>query len=601
MQEFLPITQKDMQKRNWQEADFVLISGDAYVDHPSFGAALISRLLESRGYKIAILSQPNPQSAKYFRALGRPRLGFLITAGNIDSMVNNYSVSKKKRKRDVYSPGGKQGLRPDRATIVYSIKVREAYGHIPIILGGLEASLRRLAHYDYWTDKIRRSILMDSNADLVVYGMGERAILEIAALLNKGVPVSEINSVKGTAYKTKSLTALTDYIMLPSYDSLKENKQVFAENFLIQYNNNDYLKGKTLVESYGQYSVVQRPPAEPLSRQELDELYEFNYTKGYHPVYKEAGGVPAIEEVKFSLTSCRGCFGNCHFCSLTFHQGRLVNSRSHESLMREAEKLTDMPDFKGYIHDVGGPTANFRKAACTSQLKKGSCTHKECLVPTPCKNLLVDHSDYLALLSKLKNIPGIKKVFIRSGLRFDYILADSDTRFFTALVKDHISGQLKVAPEHVSDHVLTLMNKAPHILFEKFKRRFYTLNKQLHKNQYLVPYYISGHPGSTLHDAIELACYFQQSGFIPEQVQDFYPTPGTVSTCMYYTGINPRTGTTVYVPKDPHEKAMQRALMHFNRPINFRLVHSALMRAGRKDLIGFAKSCLIRPYQKKKT
>ncbi|MBN1799747.1 MAG: YgiQ family radical SAM protein [Spirochaetales bacterium] len=600
MQEFLPISQKDMQQRRWQEPDFILITGDAYVDHPSFGAALISRLLESRGYKIAVLSQPNPQSAKYFRVLGKPRLGFLITAGNIDSMVNNYTVSRKKRTRDVYSPGGKRDLRPDRAAIVYSIKVREAYGHIPIILGGLEASLRRLAHYDYWTDKIRRSILMDSNADLVVYGMGERAVLEIAAQLNKGIPVSEITSVRGTVYKTRTLTALTDYITLPAYESLKADKQVFAKSFLIQYHNNDYCKGKSLVESYGQYSLVQHPPAAPLSAQELDEIYEFNYAKDYHPIYKQAGGVPALEEVQFSLTSCRGCFGNCHFCSLTFHQGRLVHSRSHESLIREAKGLTALSGFKGYIHDVGGPTANFRHAACTKQLKNGSCTDKDCLVPSPCKNLIIDHSDYLDLLLKLKKIKGVKKVFVRSGLRFDYMLADPDNRFFTALVKDHISGQLKVAPEHISDHVLKLMNKTPHALYEKFKRRFYALNKQLQKTQYLVPYFMSGHPGSTLHDAIALACYFSESGFIPEQVQDFYPTPGTVSTCMYYTGINPRTGTAVYVPKSLKEKAMQRALMHFNRPGNYRLVRDALLSAGRKDLIGFAKSCLIRPYQKKK-
>jgi uncharacterized radical SAM protein YgiQ len=599
MQDFLPITRADMQKRNWQELDFILITGDAYVDHPSFGAAIISRLLESRGYRIGILSQPDFNSAKSFRVLGKPRLAFLITSGNIDSMVNNYTVSKKRRTVDVYSPGGQRGLRPDRAAIVYSIRVREAYGPVPIILGGLEASLRRLAHYDYWTDRVRPSLLLDAHADLLVYGMGEKAVLEIASLLGEGKAVSEIRSVTGTVFIANSLQAIGNYLELPSYRALKESKHDFTQSFLIQQENNDHIKGKALVEPYEQCFVVQNPPTWPLTRKELDEIYELPFRRDFHPAYREAGGVPALQEVKFSLTSCRGCFGNCHFCSLTFHQGRLVSARSQESLVREVETIKKFPDFKGYIHDVGGPTANFRRPACSKQLKYGNCKGKDCLVPRPCPNLVIDHQDYLALLTKLKHLPGIKKVFIRSGLRFDYLMADPDKRFFTALVKDHISGQLKVAPEHVCDEVLTLMNKAPHAVYEKFKQHFQNLNEKLHKKQFLVPYYISAHPGSTLKHAVELACYFRENHYIPEQVQDFYPTPGTMSTCMYYTGINPRTGQAVFVARKGYEKAMQRALMQFNKSKNYDLVYKALLRAGRKDLIGFHKKCLIKPRFKK--
>ncbi len=601
VQRFLPATSAEMRERGWQEADFILITGDAYVDHPSFGAAIISRLLQSRGYKVAVLSQPGPESAKNFRVLGRPRLGFLVTAGNIDSMVNNYTAAKRKRTKDVYSPGARAGLRPDRASIAYSIRVREAFGQVPIILGGLEASLRRLAHYDYWSDKVRRSVLMDSGADLVVYGMGERAILEVAELLDKGVPVHEIRSVPGTVYKTAGLPEGGEYVMLPSFNEIKSDKPSFTRSFTLQYENNCHIRGKTLVEAYDGGMVAQNPPAAPLSREELDGVYELPYVKNYHPAYEQAGGVPALEEVRFSLTASRGCFGNCHFCSLTFHQGRLVSSRSHASLVREAQGLTLLSGFKGYIHDVGGPTANFRNPACEAQRTGGGCRNRECLVPSPCKNLEVDHNDLLSLLEALKKIPGVKKVFIRSGLRFDYILADPDPRFLRSLVKDHISGQLKVAPEHVADHVLRLMNKPPHALYERFSALFYKLTAELQKKQYLVPYYISAHPGSTLRDAIALACYFHGKHYIPEQVQDFYPTPGTISTCMYYTGTDPRSGRAVFVARSPHEKAMQRALMQFNQPQNYRLVYDALVRAGRKDLIGFGPACLIKPRRRRTT
>ncbi len=598
-QRFLPTTTAEMRERGWEEADFILITGDAYVDHPSFGAAIISRLLESKGFRVAVLSQPDPASAKNFRILGRPRLGFLITAGNIDSMVNNYTVSKKRRPQDIYTAGSKPGLRPDRAAIVYSIRVREAFGQVPIILGGLEASLRRLAHYDYWNDKVRRSVLIDAGADIIVYGMGERAISEIAAHLAQGIPVGEIRSVRGTVYRTDTLPEESTYCILPSFKEVSTDKQAFARSFMLQYENNDHVRGKTLIESYDHCLVVQNPPALPLTREELDRVYELPFLKRYHPVYEADGGVPALEEIRFSLTGSRGCFGNCHFCSLTFHQGRLVSSRSHDSLVREATALTRLPGFKGYIHDVGGPTANFRDPACGTQREKGSCKNRDCLVPVPCKNLAVSHHDLLLLLDRLRKIPGVKKVFIRSGLRFDYIMADPDPRFLTCLVEHHVSGQLKVAPEHISGRVLALMNKAPHELFERFAARFEKLNRKLGKKQFLLPYYISGHPGSTLHDSIALACFFREKHFIPEQVQDFYPTPGTVSTCMYYTGINPRTGRSVYVARSAHEKAMQRALLHFHRSKNYRLVYAALMKAGRKDLIGYGPGCLIKPRHKR--
>ncbi|MCR3923153.1 MAG: YgiQ family radical SAM protein [Firmicutes bacterium] len=598
MNTFLPISKADMEERGWPELDFVLVSGDAYVDHPSFGTAIIGRVLESRGYKVGIIAQPNWQSAVDFKVLGKPRLGFLITAGNIDSMVNHYTVAKKKRSDDQYSPGGKGGYRPDRATIVYAHRVREAYGNVPIILGGIEASLRRLAHYDYWTDKIRRSIILDAKADLLVYGMGERQIIEIAEALDSGIPIAEVTFIKGTLYKTKDKERPHKPILLPSYDEILQSKEKYAASFMLQYGNLDAIVAEPLLETYRDYYVVQNPPQAPLPQSELDNIYSQPFQRNYHPIYEEMGGIPAIKEVKFSLVSNRGCFGGCNFCALTFHQGRTVQARSHRSILSEAEKLVWDPDFKGYIHDVGGPTANFRQPSCKKQEKYGVCTDQQCLFPQPCSQLEIDHSDYLTLLRSLREMPNVKKVFIRSGLRYDYLIHDEDETFFRELCQHHISGQLKVAPEHISPKVLDIMGKPQKEVYEKFVAKYDQINEELGLKQFIVPYLMSSHPGSTLIDAIELAVYLKTNHIRPEQVQDFYPTPGTLSTCMYYTGLDPRTMETVYVPKTAHDKAMQRALIQFHKPQNYNLVHAALLKAGRTDLIGFGKQCLIRPKKK---
>ena len=596
---FLPVTKEEMQKRGWEQPDFVYICGDAYVDHPSFGAAIICRVLESHGYKICFVAQPNWRNTEDFTRFGEPRLGFLVSAGNIDSMVNHYTVAKKRRKKDFYSPGGEMGLRPDRATIVYCNKIREVYKHTPIIIGGIEASLRRLSHYDYWDNKVRRSILLDSGADLLLYGMGEHQIVEMADALNSGLPISELTFLRGSVYKTKDISRAYDYIILPKYQEVKQNKEKYAESFLIQYQNTDAVIGKTLIEEYDEWIVVQNPPSPPLRTQELDQVYALPFERNYHPMYEEKGGIPAIEEVKFSLVSNRGCFGNCNFCALAFHQGRVVTARSHHSLVTEAEKITWEPNFKGYIHDVGGPTANFRQPACKKQLEHGACRDKQCLWPTKCKNLEVDHKDYVRLLRKIREIPRVKKVFIRSGIRYDYLMYDKDDTFFKELCQYHVSGQLKVAPEHVSEKVLAKMGKPAGDVYQKFVKKYYEINQRLGMEQYLVPYLMSSHPGSDLDAAIELAEYLRDIHHMPEQVQDFYPTPGTLSTAMYYTEIDPRTKEKVYVPKSPHEKAMQRALMQYRLPQNYDLVYEALKKAHREDLIGFDAHCLIRPRKMK--
>lgn len=594
------MTKEDMLERGWDELDFVLVSGDAYVDHPSFGTAVIGRVLENRGYRVGIIAQPAWQNTKDFKIFGKPRLGYLITSGNIDSMVNHYTVAKKKRNDDLYSPGGKGGYRPDRATIVYSHRAKEAYSDVPIILGGIEASLRRFAHYDYWSEKVRSSILLDAKADIVVYGMGERQIIEIAEALKSGIPVSEISFIRGTVYKTKDKDRPYNPLVLPHYDEIQESKKTFIESFMMQYNNMDAIVGKPLLEPYKNWFVVQNPPHEPMSQSELDSIYSLPFMRNYHPVYEKEGGIPAIKEVKFSLISNRGCFGGCNFCALTFHQGRVVQSRSHQSILAEAEKLVWEPDFKGYIHDVGGPTANFRDKACDKQVKHGVCTDKQCLFPSPCKQLKVDHKDYLKLLRSLRELPNVKKVFVRSGLRYDYLMHDQNDDFFKELCEHHISGQLKVAPEHISADVLQRMGKPQKEVYERFVQKYHRINEELGLKQFLVPYLMSSHPGSTLKDAIELAEYLRDLGYMPEQVQDFYPTPGTLSTCMYYTEMDPRTMEKMYVPKSAHEKAMQRALIQYRKPQNYRLVHEALVKAGRTDLIGFCKKCLIRPRQEAK-
>ncbi|MBR3862127.1 MAG: YgiQ family radical SAM protein [Clostridia bacterium] len=594
--DFLPVSRADMTARGWDVPDFVYVTGDAYVDHPSFGVAIISRVLEAAGYRVAILSQPDYKSAEVFRTFGRPRLGFLVTAGNIDSMVAHYTAAKKRRSTDYYSPGGKMGNRPDRAVIVYCNRIREAYGDVPIILGGLEASLRRFAHYDYWDDKVRRSVLVDARADILTYGMGENILLRIAALLDRGVPVKKIRDVRGTVY----LCGREDSVHYPvaaafDYNELKVDKRRYAEAFGVQYRNQDSISGKAIVEYYDNKMLVQNPPMPPLEREELDRVYALPFARTYHPMYEKEGGVPAIEEVRFSVTHNRGCFGACNFCALAFHQGRTVRSRSIESVVEECKKITEMPDFKGYIHDVGGPTANFRAPACDKQLKSGVCTNRKCLAPTPCKNLKVDHSEYIKLLEAIEALPKVKKVFIRSGIRFDYLLADPDESFFKKLVRDHVSGQLKVAPEHCADGVLDAMGKPHFAVYEKFRRRFFELTKSMGKEQYLVPYLMSSHPGSTLADAVTLAECLKRDHYAPEQVQDYYPTPGTASTVMFYTGINPLTMKPVFVPRDYHEKQLQRALLQFNRPQNADAVREALKRAHREDLIGTAPHCLVRP------
>ncbi|MEG2731847.1 MAG: YgiQ family radical SAM protein [Clostridium sp.] len=593
--DYLPISEEDMKKRGWEQCDFIYVSGDAYVDHPSFGTAIISRLLESHGYKVGIIAQPDWKDAKSVQCLGEPRLGYLVSAGNMDSMVNHYSVSKKRRAKDSYTPGGEMGKRPDYATVVYCNLIR-SISKKPIIIGGIEASLRRLAHYDYWSGRLKHSILLDSQADLISYGMGERSIVEIADALNSGIDIKDITFIEGTVYKATSLASVYDEIELPSFKHLQADKKEYAKSFYVQYCNTDPFTGKRLVEPYGEnLYIVQNPASKPLSQVEMDDIYALPYMRSYHPIYEAAGGIPAITEVKFSLISNRGCFGGCSFCALTFHQGRIVQTRSHESIVEEATLLTEEPDFKGYIHDVGGPTANFRFPACEKQMNYGVCPDRQCLFPKPCKNLNADHSDYVALLRKLREIPKVKKVFIRSGIRFEYLLADSSRVLLKELCQYHVSGQLKVAPEHISNNVLKRMGKPEVSVYKEFMKEYKDMNEKLGMKQFLVPYLMSSHPGSTLKEAIELAEYLRDLGYMPEQVQDFYPTPSTISTCMYYTGYDPRTMEPVYVPTNPHEKAMQRALIQYRNPKNYDLVTEALKTAGRADLIGFDKKCLIRP------
>ena len=594
--EFLPICREDMERRGWTEVDFSYVIADAYVDHPSFGHAIISRILEAHGFKVGIIAQPDWKKKDSIGIYGKPRLGFLISGGNMDSMVNHYSVSKKRRQTDAFTPGGVIGKRPDYATTVYGNLIRQTYKDIPIIIGGIEASLRRMGHYDYWSNKVKRSILLDSQADLLLYGMGEHSIVEVAEALESGISIKDITFVNGTVYKTKTLEGVYDAVMLPSFTEISNQKESYAKSFYIQYNNTDPFSGKRLVEEYpNSCYIVQNPASKPLTMQEMDDVYALPYMRTYHPSYEAAGGVPAIREVKFSLVSNRGCFGGCSFCALTFHQGRIIQTRSHESILKEAELLTEDKDFKGYIHDVGGPTANFRHTSCEKQLTKGVCQNKQCLFPTPCKNLTVDHKDYLTLLRKLRQIPKVKKVFVRSGIRFDYVMADKEDTFLKELCEYHVSGQLKVAPEHVADPVLKRMGKPENSVYQKFEQKYKKINEQLGKKQYLVPYLMSSHPGSTLKEAVILAEYLRDLGYMPEQVQDFYPTPSTISTCMYYTGVDPRTMEKVYVPINPHEKAMQRALIQYRNPANYELVLEALKKADRMDLVGFDKKCLIRP------
>lgn len=593
---FLPITREEMLERGIQQPDFVYVIGDAYVDHPSFGHAIISRLLEAHGFSVGIISQPGWKDEESIAAFGEPRLAFLVTAGNMDSMVNHYSVSKRRREADAFSPGGKMGLRPDYATVVYCNLIRKKYKHTPIVIGGIEASLRRFSHYDYWSDKIRRSILLDSGADLISYGMGERSIIEIAEALESGIAVKDVTFVNGTVYKTRNREDIYDAIELPAFEIVKSHKKSYAESFYTQYCNTDPFHGKRLFETYDEkLFVVQNPPAVPLSQNEMDSVYALPFMRTYHPSYETSGGIPAISEVKFSLTSSRGCFGGCNFCALTFHQGRIIQARSHASILEEAKEFTNEPDFKGYIHDVGGPTANFRNPSCQKQTTEGTCPKRQCLFPAPCKNLKADHADYRSLLKKLRSLPKVKKVFIRSGIRFDYLMLDSDQTFLRELCEHHISGQLKVAPEHISNAVLEKMGKPPAEIYHRFAKAYEQMNEQLGKKQYLVPYLMSSHPGSTLKEAVELAEFLRDFGHAPQQVQDFYPTPSTISTCMYYTGLDPRTMQKVYTASNPHEKAMQRALIQYRDPKNYRLVKEALEKAGRTDLIGFDKKCLIRP------
>ncbi|MCM1308633.1 MAG: YgiQ family radical SAM protein [Butyrivibrio sp.] len=596
MRDFLPVSRADMEKRGWDCVDFAYVTGDAYVDHSSFGPAIISRVLESRGYKVGIIAQPDWRDKNSIDVFGRPRLGFLVSGGNMDSMVNHYTVSKKRRRSDAYTPGGVCGKRPDRAVTVYGNLIRSKYKDCPVIIGGIEASLRRLAHYDYWSDSLKRSVLLDSQADLLSYGMGERSIVEIAEALDSGLDIRDITFIDGTVYKTSRLEDVYDFKLLPSFDELKADRLVYAKSFYTQYCNTDPYSASRLVEPYGNgLYAVQNPPSKPLSQLEMDDVYGLPYMNAYHPMYEKEGGVPALSEIKFSLTSSRGCFGACSFCALTFHQGRIIRSRSHESLLKEAEEMTNRPDFKGYIHDVGGPTANFRRTACDKQASLGACPDRQCLFPKPCPNLKADHSDYVRLLRRLRGLPKVKKVFVRSGIRFDYALADKDDTFIKEICEHHISGQLRVAPEHVSDNVLRLMGKPSNDVYEAFVKKCAQINRSLGREQYLVPYLMSSHPGSTLKDAVALAEYIRDIGYMPEQVQDFYPTPSTISTCMYFTGVDPRTMEKVYVAKSPHEKAMQRALIQYRRPENYELVKEALLKAERADLIGFGRGCLIPP------
>jgi uncharacterized radical SAM protein YgiQ len=592
---FLPVTMQDLKDRGIEELDFVFISGDAYVDHPSFGTAIIARIIESQGFTVGIIPQPNWNNTDDFKRLGKPKLGFLINSGNIDSMVNHYTAAKKRRHDDLYSPGGEGGHRPDRAVIVYSNKVREAYGNVPVIIGGIESSLRRFAHYDYWDDKVRRSILIDSGANLLVYGMGEKPIMQIANLLKYGKNIHDIKDVRGTAYITNDISGLKDFIEVPSFEDVSESKIAYANAHKLEYMEQDALRGKTLVQKHDNRFLVQNPPSYTLTEDEMDFVYSLPYMRTYHPMYEKKGGIPAIKEVEFSITSHRGCYGGCSFCALTFHQGRSIQNRSQESIIEEAKAMTKQKDFKGYIHDVGGPTANFRHRACKNQETVGVCKNRQCLFPSPCKNLIVSHDEYLDLLRKLRKLPGVKKVFIRSGIRYDYLIYDKNDEFFKELCKYHISGQLKVAPEHINNAVLKQMGKPGRDVYEKFSKKYFDINNKLGLKQYLVPYLMSSHPGSDLNAAIELALYIKKMGYIPEQVQDFYPTPGSLSTAMYYTGINPLTGEKVYVPKTQKEKNMQRALLQFSVPENYDLVKEALIKAGRQDLIGRGPNCLIPP------
>ena len=594
---FLPVSKEDMNLLGWDDYDFLVITADAYVDHPSFAAAIISRVLENAGYRVAVLAQPDWHSAEQIKKMGRPRLGVFISGGNIDSMVNRYTAAKKPRSEDLYSPGGKVGSRPDRPTIVYSGRVREAFHDIPIIIGGLEASLRRFAHYDFWDNKVRRSIIFDSKADLISFGMGEHQTVDIASALKRGKNIKQITNIKGTAFVCSS--APKNAVVLPSFEKVRDDKNAYAVAAKIQHDEQDPIRGNVLCQQHGDKFLVQNVPSMPLSTAELDAVYSLPYTRTYHPSYQKDGGVPALSEVSFSLTSSRGCFGNCNFCAIAFHQGRIVQSRSHQSLLKEAEMLTQNPDFKGYIHDVGGPTANFRFPACDKQLKSGTCKDRQCLSPTPCKNLKADHRDYIELLGKLRKIKGVKKVFIRSGIRYDYLIYDKSDKFMNDLCEHHISGQLKVAPEHISPRVLSYMGKPNLKVYEKFVDNFHETNKKIGKEQYLVPYLISGHPGATLDDAIDLALYLKKHKLHPEQVQAFYPTPGTISTAMYYTGIDPLTMKKVYVPETTAEKNMHRALLQYYKPENYELVKSTLIKAGRQNLIGFSDSCLIKPTKEK--
>lgn len=596
---FLPISREDMKERGIEQFDFIYISGDAYVDHPSFGHAIITRILDNMGYKVGIIPQPDWRKKESFMILGKPKYAFLVSSGNMDSMVNHYTSSKKRRRQDLYSPGGKIGARPDRAVIVYCNKLREAYKDVPIIIGGVEASLRRFAHYDYWDDKVRRSILLDSRADLLIYGMGERPIREIAEALSSGIDIKHVNYVNGTAYVTSSLEGLIDPVFIHSYEEVAADKRKYAKAFMAQLREQDYQTGRVVVQPHGDRFLVQNPPAKPLNQYELDDVYALPYARDYHPIYKDQGGIPALQEIKFSITSHRGCYGGCSFCALNFHQGRVIQSRSHESVLKEAEQVIEDPEFKGYIHDVGGPTANFRQAACKKQEKYGVCKDRQCMFPTPCKNLIIDHSDYIELLRKLRKLPKVKKVFIRSGIRYDYVIYDKSNEFLNELCKHHVSGQLKVAPEHISEKVLKLMGKPSKKVYDRFKEKYFETNRKIGKEQYLVPYLMSAHPGSDLQAAIELAEYVRDMGYNPEQIQDFYPTPGSLSTTMYYTELDPRTMEKVYVPKSPTEKAMQKALIQYRDPKNYDLVYKALTRAGRTDLIGYGSKCLIKPRSKK--
>ena len=589
---FLPVCPEDVAARGWDQPDFVFVTGDAYVDHPSFGLAIISRVLEKAGYKVAMLPQPEYHDCEAFKLFGRPRLGFLVTSGVIDSMVNHYTAAKKRRSEDAYSPGGRAGYRPDRAVIVYCNRIREAYGSIPILIGGVEASLRRFAHYDYWDDRVRNSILVDSGADVLMYGMGERIILETVRALENGVPFHDMR-IPGTCVMSREIEP--SYVTIESAEEVAADKKAYARAFKVQYDEQDPVRGRGVCQKHGARYLIANPPAMPLSQKELDDTYALPYVRAWHPMYGSLGGIPALKEVEFSIAHVRGCYGACSFCALTFHQGRIVTARSHESVIAEAKKLTKLPDFKGYIHDVGGPTANFRRPACDGQLKRGACKNRQCLFPTPCRNLVADHSDYISLLRELRALPGVKKVFIRSGIRFDYLLADKSPAFLNELVRHHVSGQLKVAPEHVAPRVLRTMGKPPVEVYNRFVEAYKRANQQAGTDQYLVPYYMSSHPGCTLNDAIELALYIRRSGHRPEQVQDFYPTPGTLSTAMFYTGLDPRDMSEVYVPRSPEEKAMQRALMQYFLPQNRELVVKALRKAGRTDLIGFGPDCLIRP------